>query len=172
MKRIILILANIALLFSCSENEKKKSLPADVKNLELSDTVYVMVDSVSIKKDANNFDYVLVYRNSDSIYEIYRKSVQDYSSEFEYGYDYCDTRKAFTEFNVTNLPTGSSMSILFDKRNKAFYSTPLANLMLLNGSVNFANNKAKGLVLESPNCGDIKDIHLEKIWNLKDKLPN
>lgn len=114
----------------------------------------------------------MVYKINNQLFEIYRKTIQDYASEFNYRYTYSDTVNSYIIFSIENLPVGNAMDIIFNNKDKVFYISNWYNAMLLNGSIDFKTGKAKGLIIESPKCGDVENIKLTKIWEATEEYKN
>jgi hypothetical protein len=142
------------------------------RNDQKNDSVYIIIDSLTVNKTENTFDKVLVYKIDNQYFEIYRKTITDYASEFNYGYTYSDTTNSYMIFSIENLPVGNVMDIIFNIKDKVFYKSSWYNAILLNGSIDFKTGKAKGLCIESPNCGDVEDIKLTKTWEATEEYKN
>ena len=64
------------------------------------------------------------------------------------------------------------MDVIFNNKDQVFYTSDWNNAMLLNGSIDFAKGKAKGVILEPPNCGEVVDISLKRFWEPTEEYKN
>jgi len=155
------------LLFSC-ETEKGNKIESESKTM--SDSTYIIIDTIITNTKDTSFDYHLVFSSDNNIYEVYRMTDKFNTGEFKFDYNYSDNKNSFAVFYENNLVDGSSMGIYFDKRSRSFYQSEWSNTLSLNGTIDFKNGILRGFILEAPHCGDTKEIKLTKIWEPTDEF--
>lgn len=152
-------------LLACSG--RSPALSDNNKATVKPDTAYVTVDSVTINKSENTFEFILVFESENLRYEIYREKNQDYSVEFKYASSYKNDNLNFEQFNIADLPTGRSKDVIRDKQSNMFYLTDwyddhASGDSLVKSTVNFKTHsvKAKSLDISYPDY----QVKLTKIW--------
>jgi hypothetical protein len=120
------------------------------------DTTYVIIDSATINKAVNSFEFVLIFKSEGKSYEILREKNQDYSVEFD-KLPFLFKQENFNveEYGIHDLPTGRDKSIIRNKNKNEFYVTDWYN----------DNNNADTLKLSSLNF----DKHVVGVKGVIDK---
>lgn len=161
---------NICILIVFTSCWGKSAIHKEIKNKGVvsRDTAYVIVDSASINKQENTFDFILLYKQDGKANEIYRIKNRDYSIEFEYNFYHSDNKVDYICYTVNDLPTGQRWDILFNKRTKVFYKTDAYDRRaigdeLIKDTVDFEHETASVKSSELP----IYKIKLMKIWGNK-----
>jgi hypothetical protein len=161
------------LLLSCTARQTDK---IESKNETTSDTAYIIIDTIIVNARDTGFDYHLVFASDNKTYEIYRMTDKFNTGEFGYDHTHSDTKNSFIEFYESNIVDGSSMEIIYNRRNQSFYETDWFDSgggeILLDGSVNFEKMIARKVITSPPNCGDYNEIKLTKIWEPTDEFKN
>lgn len=164
MKQLFTILIFSSLL-SCSE--RSPTLSDNNRKEVKNDTAYVTIDSLTINKADNTFEFILVFESDNQRYEIYREKNRDYSVEFKFSSSYRNNNLNFEQFNIADLPTGRSKDVVRDKNSNIFYLTDwyddrAGGDSLIKATVNFKTRriKAKSFDISYPDY----EVKLTKIW--------
>ena len=172
MKILLNVLISLFLLSCFGQN---KFALINEKELK-SDTAWVIIDSSTINKAENTFEFILAANLNRELYEIYRVKNRDHSVEFGYNFSYTDIKNNYACYTVNDLPTGARWDILFDKNTKAFYRTDVYDVKalgdnLIKESIDFI----KGIALvrsQDVNSRGIYNIKLNKIWEPTEMYKN
>ncbi len=92
-------------------------------NQELHARDSIIIKQTLLNEKDNSFCFILIYKNENKEYEVYKKPTKDYSIEFKYSFSYSDFSKSYKCYNIYDLGTGIVWSILFNEKSKIFYIT-------------------------------------------------
>jgi len=143
--RFLFILFVLSVLISCKYSSTIKPKIENKREKIKSDTTYIVVDSASIDKTNNSFDYVLMLEQDKMKYIIHREKNQDSSLEFFVSTFYKDNQINLQQYKIIDLPTGLCRDILRDNNTKYFYITDwydkqAAGDTLIKSTVDFINH--------------------------------
>jgi hypothetical protein len=146
---INIFILSFLLFISCKRNQKSEIVKKNASNShQITDKIekqyiYIAIDSERISLDT--YDYILLYIEHGKRKEVYRLRNQDYSIVFKKNYEYQPLN--YICYEVSDLPTGSTWEILYDRKSKSFFITDHFDLQAIGDtldrtSVNFKEKYA------------------------------